>query len=192
MIQYQINRGKSQPEKTRSSVMPQEDPSEQPAHMEQDLVTVDTIYKIVYSDRPHYSANGRLYIRYNVPPEKDSTGWFCIAAFYWEDVQAEFECVYHPSINLFDDFKPVRGSLRGGRREIQSVQILMWNFADRGPDLNFKHTVRDDNGNRIMLAILMLKDASAVRLHGKMSIGGEDEREVCLSREEHARLGLRG
>ena len=175
-----------------SSNMPQEDPSEQPAHEEQDVVTVDTVYKIVYSNRRLYPADGKLYIRYNVPPERDSTGWFCIAAFYWQDVQAEFECVYHPSINLFDDFKPVKGSLRGGSKGIQSVQILMWNFADRGPDLNFKHTVRDDNGNRMMLAILILKDESAVRLHGKMLIGGQDEKEVCLSKEEHARLGLRG
>ena len=172
--------------------MPQEDPSEQPAEEDKDLVTVDTIYKMVYSNRKLYPANGNLYIRYNVPPEKDSTGWFCIAAFYWQDVEAEFECVYHPSIKLFDDFKPVKGSLKGGRGGIQSVQILMWNFADRGPDLNFKHTVRDDNGNRMMLAILVLKDSSAVRLHGKMLIGGQDEKEVCLSREEHARLGVRG
>ena len=166
--------------------------SDKPQEDEQDLETVDTIYKIVYSDRHDYPATGNLYIRYIVPPEKDSTGWFCIAAFHWQDVQAEFECVYHPFINLFDDFKPVKGSLKGGSREIQSVQILMWNFADRGPNLNFKHTVRDDNGNRIMLAILMLKDASAVRLHGKMLMGGQDEKEVCLSREECTRLGLRG
>ena len=67
----------------------------------------------------------------------------------------------------------------------------MWNFADRGPDFNPKHTVKDDNENRIMLAIMILKDGSAARLYGKMVREGEDEAEVWLSRDERRRLGLR-
>ncbi|KAL9128927.1 MAG: hypothetical protein Q9175_007422 [Cornicularia normoerica] len=188
IIDDQTSRGNIQPNKSMSSVTFPERPSEQPA---QDTKTVDTVYKIVYSDRHDYPPNGNVYFRYNVPPERDSTGWFCIVAFHWHEVQAEFECVYHPSIKLFDDFKPVEDSLKGGSGGIQSVQISMWNFADRGPDLNPKHTVKDDNENRIMLAVMILKDASAVRLHGKMVREGEDEKEVWLSEDERARLGLR-
>ncbi|KAF6226186.1 hypothetical protein HO133_009052 [Letharia lupina] len=185
------SRGTTQPKKSFSSVTPLEYPSKDPAHSPQDPKTVDTIYKIVYSDRHEYSLNGNVYIRYDVPPERDSTGWFCIVAFHWQDVQAEFECVYHPSIKLFDDFKPVGGSLRGGSEGVQSVRISMWNFADRGPDLNAKHTVKDDNENRIMLAVMAVGDGSAVRLYGKMVRGGEDENEVWLSEDERGRLGLR-
>ena len=174
-----------------SPVTPLDHSSKQPTHSSQDLETVDTVYKIVCSDRHEYSMKGNVYIRCNIPPERDSTGWFCIVAFYWHDVQAEFECVYHPSIKLFDDIKPVNGSLRGGSGGIQSVQISMWNFADRGPDFNPKHTVKDDNENRIMLAIMILNDGSAVRLYGKMVREGEDEKEVWLSKDERRRLGLR-
>ena len=71
------------------------------------------------------------------------------------------------------------------------MQISMWNFADRGPDLNPKHTVKDDNDNRIMLAIVILGDGSAVRLYGKMVRKEEDEKEVWLSKDERERLGLR-
>ena len=178
-----------------SSIMPPEHPSQQPAQRpassSQDPETVDTIYKIVCSDRYEYSLNGKVYFRYNIPPERRSTGWFCIVAFHWHDVQAEFECVYHPSIKLFDDFKPVQDSLKGGRGGIQSVMISMWNFADRGPDLNPKHTVKDDNGNRIMLAIMITGDKSIVRFYGKIVRDGEDENEVWLSKDERDRLGLR-
>ena len=191
IINDETSRGNTQPKKSTSSVAPPEHPSEQLAHSSQDAGTVDTIYKIVCSDRQEYSLKGNVYIRYNVPPEKDSTRWFCIVAFHWHDVQAEFECVYHPSIKLFDEFRAVEGSLKGGSGGIQSVQISMWNFADRGPDLNPKHTVKDDNENRIMLAIMILKDASAVRLYGKMVREGEDEKEVWLSKNERGRLGLR-
>ena len=180
-----------QSKKYTTSVTPLIHPSEQPSHSSQDPESIDTIYKIVYSDRQEYSSKGDLYIRYDISPERDSTGWFCIAAFYWHDVQAEFECVYHPSIKLFDDFKTVKGSLRGGSGGIQSVQISMWNFADRGPDLNPKHTVKDDNDNRIMLAMVILRDGSPVRLYGKMVREGEDLNEVWLSKDERGRLGLR-
>lgn len=71
------------------------------------------------------------------------------------------------------------------------MQISMWNFADRGPDLNPKHTVKDDNEHRIMLAIVILRDGSTVRLYGKMVREGEDVNEVWLSKDERARLGLR-
>ena len=71
------------------------------------------------------------------------------------------------------------------------MHVSMWNFADRGPDLNPKHAVRDDNGNRIMLAIMVLGDGSTVRLYGKMVREGDDEREVWLSRDERRRLGMR-
>lgn len=191
IIDDQTTGGNAHPKETTSSVTPPEHLSEQRAHCSQDDGTVDTIYKIVCSDRQEYSLNGNVYFRYNVPPERESTGWFCIVAFHWHDVQAEFECVYHPSIKLFDNFKPVQGSLRGGKGGIQSVQISMWNFADRGPDLNPKHTVKDDNENRIMLAVMILKDASAVRLYGKMVREGDDEKEVWLSKNERRRLGLR-
>lgn len=191
LIGDQSSRGNTQSKKDTFSVMPLEHPPEQPPHSSQHPETIDTIYKIVFSDHQEYSSKGNLYIRYDIPPERDSTGWFCIAAFYWHDVQAEFECVYHPSIKLFDDFKPVRSSLRGGSGGIQSVQISMWNFADRGPDLNPKHTVKDDNEHRIMLAIVILRDGSTVRLYGKMVREGEDVNEVWLSKDERARLGLR-
>lgn len=173
------------------SATPPGHPSKQPVQPTQDPGTVDTIYKIVCSNRQEYSLSGYLYIRYNIPPVRESTGWFCIVAFHWQDVHAEFECVYHPSIKLFEDFKPVAGSLRGGSGGIQGVHVSMWNFADRGPDLNPKHAVRDDNGNRIMLAIMVLGDGSTVRLYGKMVREGDDEREVWLSRDERRRLGMR-
>lgn len=190
LIDDQASRGNTQSKKS-TSVTTLAHPPEQAAHSSQNPETIDTIYKIVYSDRQEYSSKGNLYIRYEIPPERDSTGWFCIVAFHWHDVQAEFECVYHPSAKLFDDFKPVRGSLRGGSGGIQNVQISMWNFADRGPDLNPKHTVKDDNENRIMLAIVILGDGSAVRLYGKMVRKEEDENEVWLSKDERGRLGLR-
>ena len=174
-----------------SLVTPAQDPSEQRTHSSQDLGTVDTVYKIVSSDRQEYALNGNVYIRYNLRSEIDSTGWFCIVAFHWHDVHAEFECIYHPSIKLFDVFKLVEGSLRGGTLRIQGVQISMWNFTERGPDLNPKHTVKDDNENRIMLAIMILADGSAVRLYGKMVREGEDKKGVWLSMDERRRLGLR-
>lgn len=166
-------------------------PFKQPAHSSQDPETVDIKYKIVCSERYEYSLRGSVYFRYNVPPERRSTSWFCIVAFHWHDVQAEFECVYHPSIKLFENFKPIEGSLRGGGGGIQSVEISMWNFADRGPDLNPKHRVNDDNGNRIMLVVMITGDGSAVRLYGKMVREGEDENEVWLSKDERRRLRLR-
>lgn len=189
LIDDQASRGNTQSKKS-TSVTTLAHPPEQAAHSSQNPETIDTIYKIVYSDRREYSSKGNLYIRYEIPPERDSTGWFCIVAFHWHDVQVEFECVYHPSAKLFDDFKPVRGSLRGGSGGIQNVQISMWNFADRGPDLNPKHTVKDDNENRIMLAIVILGDGSALRLYGKMVRKEEDENEVWLSKDERRRLGL--
>ena len=190
-IEDQTSRGRIQPKQDISSGTPSEHSFKQPAHSSQDPETVDIKYKIVSSDRYEYSLNGNVYFRYNVPPERRSTGWFCIVAFHWHDVQAEFECVYHPSIKLFEDFKAIQGSLKGGRGGIQSVQISMWNFADRGPDLNLKHRVNDDNGNRIMLAVMITEDGSAVRLYGKMVREGEDENEVRLSKDERGRLGLR-
>ena len=66
----------------------------------------------------------------------------------------------------------------------------MWNFRDRGPDLNPKHAVMDDNGNRIMLVIMILRDGSAVRLYGKMVRDGDDEKEVWLSGDERRRLRM--
>ena len=71
------------------------------------------------------------------------------------------------------------------------MQISMWNFADRGPYLNAKHKVKDDNGNRIMLVLMILKDGSAVKLYGKLVREGDDEKEVWLSKDERERLGLR-
>lgn len=71
------------------------------------------------------------------------------------------------------------------------MEISMWNFADRGPDLNPKHRVNDDNGNRIMLVVMITGDGSAVRLYGKMVREGEDENEVWLSKDERGRLRLR-
>ena len=174
-----------------SSVTPSEDASRPPAHSSQDPETVDVIYKIVYSDRYEYSLRGNVYFRYNVPPERRSTGWFCIVAFHWHDVHAEFECIYHPSIKLFENFKPVRGSLKGGSGRIKSVDISMWNFADRGPDLNAKYMVNDDNGNRIMLMVMITETGLAVRMHGKLVREGEDENEVWLSNDERRRLRLR-
>ena len=191
IVKDQASGGSSDPHKGITSLMLPGDHLYQSAHSSEDPGTVDTIYKIVYSDRHEYLLNGKVYFRYNVPPERNSTGWFCIVAFLWHDVQAELECVYHPSIKLFDNFKPIKGSLSGGSGGVQSVQISMWNFVDRGPDLNPKHTVKDDNGNRIMLVVMMMGDGSAVRLHGKMINEGEDENEVWLSSDERIRLGLR-
>ena len=191
LIDDQTRRGNIHPQNSESLVPPVEHNGEQPAQYSEDAGTVDTIYKIVCSDRQQYALNGNVYIRYNVPPEKNSTGWFCIVAFHWHDVHAEFECVYHPSIKLFDDFKPIQGSLKGGNLGIRSVDISMWNFADRGPYLNPKHTVKDDYGNRIMLVVLGLMDGSALRLNGKMVREGDDENEVWLSKDERGRLGMR-
>ena len=84
----------------------------------------------------------------------------------------------------------VEGSLRGGAIGVQGVHISMWDFADRGPDLNPKHAVKDDNGNRIMLAIMILRYGSAGRLYGKMVREGDDETVVWFSREERRRLGM--
>lgn len=189
IIDDQTSRGNNQPKTTTSArTTSAEDPSKQLPH---DPGTVDTIYKIVYSDRREYSLPGKVYFRYNLPPERDSTGWYSIVAFHWHDVQAEFECIYHPSIKLFDNFKAVPGSLSGGRGGIQSVQISMWNFAYRGPDLNAKHTVLDDSGNRIMLALMVLRDRSFVKLYGKLVREGVDADEVWLSEGERRRLGMR-
>ena len=189
-VDESVGKENAQSKKVISSVTPLKHNSKQRAYASQDPETIDTIYKIVWSDRPDVSLEGKLYIRYNVPPEINSTGWFCIVAFCWLDVHAEFECIYHPSIKLFDDFKAIKGSLRGGSGGIQGVQISMWNFADRGPDLNPKHAVKDDNGNRLMLAVVIMNDESILRLRGKMVREGEDEKEVCLSRDERRRLGL--
>ena len=191
VVNDQPSEGSSQPYNSIPSLMLPEDLPNPPAPSLPDPGTVDTVYKIVYADRQEYLLNGKVYFRYNIPPERNSTGWFCIVAFRWHDVQADLECVYHPSIKLFDDFRPVKGSLSGGSGGVQSVQISMWNFVDRGPDMNPKHTVKDDNGNRIMLAVLMMGNGSAVRLHGKMIREGEDEKEVWLSSDERIRLGLR-
>ena len=191
IVDDETSKGDIQPKKDLPSVTPPGDPCMQSAHSAQDPGTVDTMYKIVCSNRHDYSLKGNVFFRYNVPAQRHSTGWFCIVAFHWQDVQAEFECVYHPSIKLFEKFRPMQGSFRGGRRGIQSVQISMWNFADRGPDLNAKHTVRDDNGNRIMLAVMITGEGSAVRLYGKLVREGEDENDVWLSNDERGRLGLR-
>ena len=189
-IEDQSNRGNLQSKQAISSVTPSEHPFKQLAQSSQDPETVDIKYKIVCSDRHDYSLKGSVYFRYNVPPERRSTSCFCIVAFHLHDIQADFECVYYPSIKLFENFKPIEGSLRGGGGGIQSVEISMWNFADRGPDLNPKHTVNDDNGNRIMLVVMITGDRSAVRLYGKMVREGEDENGVWLSKDERRRLGL--
>lgn len=181
------SRGDIQPREDVSSVKPLTQSSKQPF---QETDTVDVIYKIVCSDHYEYSLKGNVYFRYLVPPEKRSTSWFCIVAFHWQDVRAEFECVYHPSITLFDDFKPIDGSLKGGNGKIQRVELSMWNFADRGPDLNPKHTVNDDNRNRILLAILIMRTGSAVKLYGKIVREGDKESEVWLSKDERTRLRL--
>ena len=164
--------------------------SEQPSPASQDNETVDVLYKIVGSDLYEYSLKGNVYFRYNIYPGRRGTGWFCIVAFHWHDVRAEFECVYHPTITLFDDFKPIEGTFEGGRGGIRSVELSMWNFADRGPDLNPEHTVNDDNGNRIMLAIMITGSGLAVRLYGKLIREGDKESEVWLSKDERRRLGL--
>ena len=190
LVDDQSSRGGTPPNEDMSSVKPAALSSTQPPHSSQDPETVDVIYKIVSSDRYEYSLKGNVYFRYNIPPERRSTGWFCIVAFSWHDVRAEFECVYHPSIKLFDDFKPIEGSLKGGSGGIQSVEISMWNFADRGPDLNPKHTVYDDNGNRIMLAVMITDVGLAVRLYGKRVREGEDASKIWLSKDERRRLGL--
>ena len=65
----------------------------------------------------------------------------------------------------------------------------MWNFADRGPDLNPKHAVLDDEGDRIMLAGMVLRDGSFVRLFGKLVRDGVDADEVWLSGDGRGRLG---
>lgn len=187
----QTSRGDIQPEEDVSSVKPLADSSKQPDQASQDTETVDITYKIVCSDHYEYSLTGNVYFRYIVPPEKRSTGWFCIVAFHWQDVRAEFECVYHPTLTLFDEFKQIDGSLKGGSGGIQRVALSMWNFADRGPDLNPKHTVNDDNGNRLMVAIMFTDTGLAVKLYGKIVREGDKEYEVWLSKAERKRLGLR-
>ena len=131
-----------------------------------------------------------MYFKYIVHPGRRSTGWFCVVSFEWQDVRARFECVFHPSLTLFDDFKPIEGSLKGGSRKILTVQLFMWNFADRGPDLDPKHTVFDDNANRIMLAIMITGAGLVVKLYGKMIREGDKESEVRLSNNERRKLGL--
>ena len=190
-VDDQTSREDIQQKEDVSSVKPLAHSSKQPSDPSPDPDTVDVIYKIVGSDRYEYSLTGHVYFRYIIPPEKRSTGWFCIVAFHWQDVQAEFECVYHPSITLFDDFKPIDGTLKGGRRGIQRVELSMWNFADKGPDLNPKHTVNDDNDKRIMHAIMVTATGSAVKLYGKRIRKGDEESEVWLSKAERKRLGLR-
>lgn len=190
VIDEQSGGGNTQPENGSSLDMPFQHLYRLPTYFPHDPGTVDTVYKIV-SKYGRYELSGKVYFRYNIPPNRDSTGWFCIVAFYWYDVHAEFECVYHPSIQLFDDFRPVPGSLDGGTGGIRSVELSMWSFADRGPDLNMKHTVLDDNGNRIMLALITLGGGLRVTLYGKMVREGEDESRVFLSQNEAARLGLR-
>ena len=190
-VDDQPSSGDIQPREDVSSVKPLADSSKQPSQASPEPDTVDVTYKIVCSDHYEYSLKGNVYFRYIIPPEKRSTSWFCIVAFHWQDVRAEFECVYHPSITLFDDFKPIDGSLKGGSNGIQRVELSMWNFADRGADLNPKHTVNDDNGNRIMLAIMITGTGLAVKLYGKMIREGDKEYEVWLSKAERKRLGLR-
>lgn len=191
IINTQTSRARTPSRPDVSPITPPERPSEQPAQSSSpEPETVDTHYKIVCSDCQEYSLSGNVYIKYIVPPIRESTGWFCIVAFYWHDVQAEFECVYHPTIKLFEDFKPIEGSLEGGKGGIQDLHISMWNFADRGPDLNPKHAVMDDNGNRIMLVIMILRDGSAVKLYGKLVRDGDDEKEVWLSADERRRLRM--
>ena len=170
-----------------SSVKPLAQSSEQPP---QDTDTVDVTYKIVWSDLYEYCLPGYVYFRYLIPPEKRSTGWFCIVAFHWQDVRAEFECVYHPTITLFDEFKPIDGTLKGGKKKIKKVELSMWGFADRGPDLNPKHAVYDDNGNRTLLAIMTEDTEFGVKLYGKMIREGDKESEVWLSEDERRRLRL--
>ena len=175
-----------------SPITPPEHPSDQSTQFSPYPDCVTTHYKIVCSNRQEYALSGNVYITYNIRPAilQETTGWYCIVSFSWHDVQAEFECVYHPRIQLFEEFKFVAGSLKGGRVGVLGVHISMWNFVDLGPDLNPKHAVMDDNGNRIMLAIMILRDGSAVRLYGKMVRQGEDEKEVWLSRDERRRLGM--
>ena len=186
-----------QPKEEVSSVKPLTDSSKQPSQASQKPDdtepddTVDVLYKIVCSDHYEYSVKGYVFFRYLIPPERRSTGWFCIVSFEWQDVQAEFEGVYHPSIGLFDDFKPIDGTFKGGSGRIQRVELSMWHFADKGPDLNPKHTVYDDNENRILLAIMITGTGSAVKLYGKKIREGDNESEVWLSQDERKRLGLR-
>ncbi|KAL9066879.1 MAG: hypothetical protein Q9161_007298 [Pseudevernia consocians] len=192
IIDDQTSRGTTHPRRSPSSAtLPEPASNHHQLGLSHDPGTVDTVYQIVCSTPPGYSLNGNVYFRYNIPPQLHSTGWYCIVAFHWHDVQAEFECIYHPSVQLFDDFKAVPGSLRGGGRGAQSVQISMWQFADRGPDFSAKHTVRDDGGNRIMLAVVVLRGGELVRLFGKLVRDGEDGKGVWLSVEERGRLGLR-
>ena len=190
-VNDQSSRGDNQPNEDESSVKPLEQSSKKPSQASEELETVDVLYKIVGSDQHEYSQKGNVYFRYIVPPERQSTSWFCIVAFHWQDVRAEFECVYHPSITLFDDFKPIDGTLKGGTGGIQRVELSMWNFKDRGPDLNAKYTVNDDRGIRIMLAIMITSTGSVVKLYGKKIREGDNESEVWLSKDERGRLGLR-
>ena len=190
VIDEQSVKEETQPKEGIPSAMPPEYASEQPTHSSPDPDTVDTVYKIVWSDRPEYPLNGKLYIRYNVLPEIHRTVVYCISAFHFQDVRAAFECVYYPSIQLFDNFKPFEGTLRGGSRGVQSVQVSMWYFADRGPYHHPKHTVKDENGNRIMTAVMIMPDQSIVRLHGKMVREGENEDGVWLSGDERRALRL--
>ena len=181
-----------QPKEEVSSVKRPADSSKQPSQASQEPDdTVDVLYKIVCSDHYEYSVTGNVYFRYLIPPERRSTGWFTIVAFHWQDVRAEFEGVYHPAIGLLDDLKPIDGQFKGGSGGIQRVELSMWNYADKGPYLNPKHTVYDDNGNRIMLAIMITSTGSAVKLYGKKIREGDNESEVWLSKDERKRLRLR-
>ena len=190
-VDDETSRGDIQQKEDVSSVKPPAQSSKQPSHASPDPDTVDVIYKIVGSNHYEYLQKGNVYFRYLIPPERRSTGWFCIVAFHWQDVRAEFECVYHPSITLFDDFKPIEGTLKGGSGGIQRVELSMWNFSDRGPDLNPKYTVNDDRGKRIMLAIMITRTGLVVKLYGKMIREGDNESEVWLSKDERRRLKLR-
>ena len=189
-VNDQTSKEDNQPNEDESSVKPLEHSSEQPSQALEEIETVDVLYKIVWADHYEYTQKGNVYFRYIVPPETRSTGWFCIVAFHWQDVRAEFECVYHPSIKLFDEFKPIDGTLKGGSGGIQSVELSMWNFKDRGPDLNAKYTVNDDNGNRVMLALMITGTGSAVKFYGKKIREGDKASEVWLSKGERERLEL--
>lgn len=186
-------RGETPDPPTYSPITPPERPSGQPSQTSPYPDRITTHYKICCLDRQEYDKNsGDVYITYNIRPEvlRETTGWYCFVSFYWYDVQAKFECVYHPAIQLFENFKFVEGTLKGGDIGVQGVQISMWDFADMGPDLNPKHAVKDDNGNRIMLAIMILRSGTAARLYGKMVRDGDDEKEVWFSKDERTRLGM--
>ena len=182
------DQGQNQSEENKSPFPPPEHSSKQPTQPSQESKTVEIVYKIVHADRPEYSPNGNVYFRYSLPPLRDSTGCFCIAAFYWHDVEAGLECLYYPRIRFFDNLKPIQGSLKGGERGVQSVQISVCIFIYRGgicEDMMF-----DDNGNQMVIAVMMMDDGSAVTLYAKMVRDGEDENGVSLSNNERERLGL--